>query len=261
VIALLRSELLRIRSRRLVWILAALALAGILLAVTIAAAKSHPPSGAFPGSQHTFELAHLPDVLRGTAFLMIVIGLVIGASSTGADWQTGSMTTLLTWEPRRARVLVVRTVSVVTAVVVLIVTLSLVLSGLLWLVATTRGSTTGTGGPFLQHVAGLILRVAIMSALGSILGLSISMIGRGTAASLGAIFVYLAVLETLFRSLIPTLTPYLFATNTVVFVDGHAGSPATATVITMTRATITVLAYGVALLVVAWAFFRSRDVN
>ena len=43
--------------------------------------------------------------------------------------------------------------------------------------------------------------------------------------------------------------------------DGHAGSPATATVITMTRATITVFAYGVALLVVAWAFFRARDVN
>lgn len=260
-IGLLRSELLRIRSRRLVWILALLALAGILLAVTIAAAKSHPSSGALVDTGHSFSVAHIPDALRGTAFIMIVIGLVIGASSTGADWQAGSMTTLLTWEPRRTRVLVARTVAVVATVVALILALSLILSGLLWLVAATRGTTTGAGSTLFQHVVGLIVRVAIVAGLAAILGLSISMIGRGTAASLGVIFVYLAILETLFRSLIPSVTPYLFATNTVVFVDGHAGSPATATVITMTRATITVFAYGVALLVVAWAFFRARDVN
>ena len=302
-IGLLRSETLRIRSRRLVWILAVLALAGIALGVVIAAVKSHPPSatevalarraylvdlrGCLQGqvspdslngktvsqfchdaispaealARTTFALAKLPDILRGTAFLLIVLGLVIGASSTGADWQTGSMTTLLTWEPRRARVLVMRTTAVGATVFLLIVALSLALSLLLWLVAATRGTTVGTDSVWLKHVAGLILRIAIMGGLGAILGLSISMIGRGTAAALGAIFVYLAVLETLFRSLVPKLTPYLFATNTVVFVDGHAGSPATATVITMTRATITVFAYAAALLFAAWVFFRSRDVS
>ena len=259
-IALLRSETLRIRSRRLVWILTVLVLGGIVLGVVITAAKSHPPSGT-QASETTFALAKLTVVFRHAAFFLIVLGLVIGASSMGADWQTGSMGTLLTWESRRTRVLIARTVAVVVTVFLLIVALSLVLSLLLWLVAATRGTTAGTDGVWLRHVVGLILRIAIMGGIGAILGLSISMIGRGTAAALGAIFIYLAVLETLLRSMVPKLAPYLFAENTVVFVDGHAGSPGTALVITMMGATAVVFGYAVVLLIVAWAFFRSRDVT
>jgi ABC-type transport system involved in multi-copper enzyme maturation permease subunit len=264
VIALLRSEALRIRSRRLVWVLVMLALVGIGLSGLITAVKSHPvPSGALvhSGFAAEYQLSSLPDTLRGTAFLLIVLGLVIGASSVGADWQAGSMATLITWEPRRVRVFLARAVAVGLTVFVLVVGLQLVLSGVLWVVAVTRGSTSGADGVWLHHAAGLILRVGVMGVVGAMLGIAISMIGRGTAAALGAIFVYLALLETLFRSIVPKLTPYLFATNTVVFVDGHAGSPATATVITMTRATTTVLAYAAALLVIALVWFRVRDVN
>jgi ABC-type transport system involved in multi-copper enzyme maturation permease subunit len=262
VIALLRSEALRIRSRRLVWVLAVLALIGIGVACAIVAVKSHPGEIAtFPPSGTTYQVATLPDTLRGTAFFLIVLGLVIGASSVGADWQTGSMTTLLTWERRRGRVLVARALTVSIVVFALVVGLQTILSGLLWVVASTRGTTAGADVDWLHHVVGLILRVGVMAVVGALLGISISMIGRGTAAALGVIFVYLALLESLMRAIIPKLTPYLLATNAVVFVDGHAGSPATATIITMTRATITVLAYAGALVLAAFAFFRLRDVT
>jgi len=38
------------------------------------------------------------------------VAWVIGASSIGAEWQARSITTLLTWEPRRARVLAAKVV-------------------------------------------------------------------------------------------------------------------------------------------------------
>ena len=263
-IALLRSEAVRIRSRRLVWMLAVLALVLIGLSGTIAAVKSHPPPSAtvFAGAaSDAYRLSTLPDTLRGTAFMLIVMGLVIGASSVGADWQSGSMATLLTWEPRRVRVLLTRAVAVGFAVFLLVVALQAILWGVLWLVATTRGITNGADVVWLHHVVGLIVRVGVMSVIGALLGISISMIGRGTAAALGVLFVYLALLETLLRAVVPRLTPYLFATNAVVFVDGHAGSPATSTVITMTRATTTVFVYAAALLVAAIVWFRVRDVS
>jgi hypothetical protein len=35
----------------------------------------------------------VPVTLENTAFIVIVLGLVIGASSVGADWQAGSFGT------------------------------------------------------------------------------------------------------------------------------------------------------------------------
>ena len=43
-----------------------------------------------------------------TAIFLVVGALFAGASVAGAEWRAGSMTTLLTWEPRRVRVIVGR---------------------------------------------------------------------------------------------------------------------------------------------------------
>ncbi len=149
-IGLLSSEWLRMRSRRLVKVLAALALFGIVAAVVIGAVQSERPSAdavalaerradrAFdecldndgfgavePGGdidsfceqqadpslfldEQPLRLSELPEILRGTSFVAILIGLVIGASAVGASWQTGTMTTILAWEPRRTRVALAR---------------------------------------------------------------------------------------------------------------------------------------------------------
>ena len=56
---------------------------------------------------HSMRLSELPNFLKGTSFILIVLGLVIGASSVGADWQAGTMAALLTWEPRRVRIFLV----------------------------------------------------------------------------------------------------------------------------------------------------------
>ena len=68
-------------------------------------------------------LGELGEYVKAAGFIVIVIGLVIGASMVGASWQTGTITTILTWEPRRIRWLLARLV--VTAVGVFVVTMVL----------------------------------------------------------------------------------------------------------------------------------------
>lgn len=303
-IALCRSEGFRLRSRRLVWILSALAVLGIVVGVTIGAVRSHPPTAAEraqgerllqqaigrceaaferhpqrvpPGetaasvcerrygdvivpSYGGLRLSGLPDILKGASTVLVALGLVIGASSVGADWQTGAMGTLLTWEPRRLRLLCVRAAVVVVAVFAIALALQL----LLWFAMATGAALRGLGDTpagFFSETTKVMLRVALVAALTSIVGLSIAMIGRSTAASLGVVFVYLALLESLVRGLVPRISPYLLSLNAVVLIDGRAGSPSTDVVITVGRAAATVTAYAAVLLVVAAAMFRARDVN
>jgi ABC-2 type transport system permease protein len=298
---LIRSELLRIWSRRMVRVLTILAVLGTVVGVTIGAFQSNKPDlaaaqRAYENDRHqclagemisedqvppgesleefcadnvrienyvygSLRLASLPDFLKGTAFILIVLGLVVGASSAGADWQVGTMAALLTWEPRRMRVLLVRIAVVVVSVFALAVALESVLSLTLAAAAALRGTTVGTESPWLTGVLGTMLRIAGASTLGAWLGVTLAMIGRNTAAALGVAFGYLAVVESLLRSFIPKISGSLLSTNLVVFVDGRAGTSETGTTIAVGGASITIALYAGVLLIVALALFRTRDVT
>ena len=307
-IGLLRSEVLRFRSRRLVWVLATLALLGILIGVGIGAVKSHRPTpaqeaefaqavrqemascmaGVFvrpsdlpPGETMAsfcvqrlgidnqrpaeLELATLPDILKGTSFLLIVIGLVVGASVVGADWQSGTMATLLTWEPRRIRLLLARALVVAASAFLLAVFLQTVLSLGIAEASSLRGTTAGTGGAFTRSVVGVIARIGVMAAIVSLVGVAVSTVGRATSASLGVVFVYLALVESLLRALVPRIARWLLSVNTVVFVDGKAqnisDSSFRSIVVTPGHATFIIIAYALILMALAVAFFRNRDVS
>ena len=250
---LIRSELRRIWSRRMVRVLAVLSLVGSAVSVTIGAVNSHTGSG--------LQLFGLPDILRGTSFIVFVIGLVIGASSVGADWQQGTMATLLTWEPRRVRVFVTRAIVVTCFVFVLAVFLLAALSLMFAAGAALRGGTGETGSGWFSDVVGTIVRIGVASAVGAALALAIGMVGRNTAAALGVVFGYLAIAESLLRALIPKISDQLLSTNVVVFIDGHAGTSETGSVITVGRASITMAVYAGVLLLIALVLFRTRDVT
>ncbi|MDP9295283.1 MAG: ABC transporter permease [Actinomycetota bacterium] len=251
-IALIRSEFLRLRSRRVLMTLTALGAAGIVVGMSIAAVKSHP-------GLNGLALSSLPDVLKHVSFILVVFGLVIGASSVGADWQTGSMATLLTWEPRRTRVFFARLLVVIVTVLLLAVALETLLALLFLLVANTRGTTAFAGGVG-RAATGAILRVGAMASVGSVLGACIAMLGRSSTAALGAVFVYLAVVENLLRGLYPGITKWTFAVNAVVFVDGK---PATLfnQILTFGRAVAMLVGYAGIVIVAGLTSFRTRDVD
>jgi hypothetical protein len=304
---LLRAELLRATSRRLVRFGVAAALVAIVVAGAITAVNSHrptsaelatanddfratmqqclsghyirqedlPPNTTFAEwcpenvrpelfvSVHRFELLGLPGIITGTSPLLILGGLLIGASLVGAEWHAGTMTTLLTWEPRRIRVLIAKALVAAIVVVVLAIVLQVVLSLVLWLVAATRGSMVETGGDWLRRVAGTILRVGGASSIASLIGLSIAMLGRNTAAALGLGFAYLGVLEGLIRGLRPAWQPWLLGDNVAVFVSGQATQLGLTGDVTRTVEAAAGVAFGYAavLLALAGTGFRVRDVN
>jgi hypothetical protein len=170
------------------------------------------------------------------------------------------MTTLLTWEPRRVRVLAAKAIVTAAAVFVLMIVLLAVFAGALTLVASTRGITDHLGDHFVRSVVGTTLRVAACSSAGALIGLAIAMLARNTAAAVGIGFAYLAVIEGLIRGLRPGWQHYLLADNIAVVVTGADGGIMREPV-TFAYAVATVVIWAAALTVAAALAFRVRDVN
>jgi ABC-type transport system involved in multi-copper enzyme maturation permease subunit len=213
----------------------------------------------FGNGDNRFQLRSLPEVLQHSAFLVVIGGLLLGASFVGAEWHAGTMTTLLTWEPRRLRVLVTKAAVAAVCVFVLMVLLLAVLAGVLTLVAVTRGVTSGVGDHLWRSVGGTTLRIAACAAAGSLVGFAIAMIARNTAAAVGIGFAYLGIVEGLIRGLRPGWQHFLLGENIAVVITG--GDQGIMRVpVTLTRAAVTVAVWAAVLVAVAAVSFRARDV-
>ena len=268
---LIRSELLRIWSRRMVRVLAVVAVIGATAGVTIGAIQSHPPdlataqrnyeddqqhclAGDFvpedqlpPGEtlegfcadnvrlenyvNDSLRLAELSGILKGTAFILIVLGLVIGASSVGADWQVGTMAALLTWEPRRVRIFLVRAAVVLGSVFVLAVALQCVLALEFAAAAALRGTTVGTGGPWFREVAGTVVRIGVASAFGASLGCHPRDDRQEHGRRAGRRVRVPRDRGEPAAGFIPKISTSLLSTNLVVLVDGRPGRSETGSLI------------------------------
>lgn len=297
---LLLVEFRRMVARRLVKVLVALAVVGIILTGVIWAITSHPPTGAEvvraeqqasrdlercvagdlvspkevpQGSTlkefchrivvpqnyeptHAFALRDLTNWIEAVSLIVIAGGFVIGASSVGAEWHAGSLATLLTWEPRRLRVLVAKTLACFFVVFLVSVSLEILLSLVLALVAKTRGVTSGLPDAWLRSVAGSILRSSTATSVASALGLALATIGRNTATAMGVGFGYLAIAEGLIRGLRPQWQTWLLGDNLNVWVTGN-----TAIGRSVAGAATVMLIYAGAALLVAGASLQARDIT
>src|SRR5262249_25840238 len=139
-------------------------------------------------------------------------------SAIGADWHTGHITTILSWEPRRWRLIWAKVVAVVVQVFVL----SLVVQALLGLVlsidAAAKGSVTGVGAAWVSAGLQIALRVGVLSSLFAAIGFGLASVGRNTAVALGVGFGYLVVVENLVRGLRPEWIKWLLTENTALVV-------------------------------------------
>ena len=203
---LLRVEFRRFAARRLVRITTLFALGGIAF-------------GTFIAYTNHFRLVSMPDVPLGTAFPLVVIGWLLGASFIGAEWHAGTVTTLLTWEPRRVRVVLAKAIVGIVAVFALTLALQAVLTAFLALAASLNGSTTGAEG-WLTETGAVAVRVSLLAALAGAIGFAFAAVGRNTAAALGVGFAYVVVVENLVRGLRPEWSRWLFGENAGLFLLG-----------------------------------------
>ena len=247
-IGFLASEFRRFRSRRIVLVLTGLA----LLAIAIA--------GVIVFAAHEFALEDLPEVLMGTSLILIAIGWILGASAIGAEWHTGHVTTILTWEPRRGRVIVAKVAASLISVFVLTYALQAVLGAALAVDAAARGSTAGVDAAWLAETADVALRVSLLATFYAGFGFALASVGRNTAVALGVGFGYLVIVENLVRGLRPRWIPWLLTENSALFIVDLPGDfPLLGR--STAEAGFYLAAVTATLLLAAAGLFRLRDVN
>jgi ABC-type transport system involved in multi-copper enzyme maturation permease subunit len=212
-----------------------------------------------PVPDRRFHYEHLPEILAGTSGFAIILGWLLGASLVGAEWHAGTMATLLTWEPRRVRVMIAKLLAAGMLVFALTVVLQLLLGAALLPAGLLRGTTQAIDAGWVRSLGGVGLRVAAVSVAGATMGLSIAAIGRNTAAALGIAFGYLAIVENAIRGLRPSWTPWLLGDNSVVVITNQPQNFPLLGRSTLEAAAL-VACYTLALLAMALFTFRRRDI-
>jgi hypothetical protein len=291
-------EIKRVFFRRLVRVLVIVAMAGALLAGIIVFFQSNEneatmrtaleqheidlnqcidnaPDGAPPGFDSfeefcreevaplssydpRFRLVDFDEVLLGTAVMIVILGWVVGASAIGAEWHTRNMTTLLTWEPRRVRVLVTKLLAALLMAFAISMFLQFWLLGALTPAAVFRGSTEGIDAAWFADIVELMASVGLVAALGAAMGAALAFIGRNTAAALGAGFAYLAIVEGLIRGLKPAWQKWLIGDNAAIVIGGESQDIIAGR--SVAAAAVLICVYALILGLAAGAFFKSRDV-
>ena len=213
-----------------------------------------------PIQDRRFHYESLPGILGGMSWFAILLGWLLGASLVGAEWHAGTMATLLTWEPRRVRVLLAKLVAAGALAFTLAMALQLLLGAALLPAGLWRGTTDGIDADWMGSVSGVSLRVAAVAVVGALIGFSIAAISRNTAAALGIAFGYFAIVENAIRGLRPHWTPWLLGDNLAVVITNQPQNFPLVDRSALGAATL-VGCYTLALLVAAVATFRRRDIT
>ncbi len=212
----------------------------------------------------------MPDVSRLIAVALFVLSFVVGASFMGAEWGSGAMTTLLTWEPRRGRVLVAKVIAGTLLMAAASVLLLALIAVVYLPVASLRGTTRGLDGSVWWTLFGVWARGAGLAMFGSAVAMAISTITRNTAGAVGVAFGYGVILDPLLGVIrrgayIEWLLQYNIA-RFLGFVDLPQRQPDVSTGFVQTqealgisRPAILFAIYAAIALGIAYATMRSRD--
>lgn len=264
---LLTVEMRRGLRRRAVRALIVLALVGVailgLVAFFDSAGKTVAQlqvNGDHPALMAKWWVAGTGEgVLLIAAIPLLIGGLLGGATVAGAEWRAGTITTVLTWEPRRLRLHAARTASAfVVATLVAVILESLFLAATLPAVLT-HGSTAGLNGAWWLALLAAMSRIALLTGGAAVLGVSLATLGRGTTFALAAAFGWMAVAESLIRGLKPALQHLLIGDNVASFV-AWGKLPNAPFTRSGALATATLVSYFGVIAVAAALSFKRRDI-
>lgn len=190
-------------------------------------------------------------------YMMII---VLGASAVGAEYRAGTVTTVLTWEPRRIRLLTARlAAAAIVGMVFFLVVHAVFIGG--WAIGVQlQGRTAGTDTDFWRELVFVVLRGTVLAGVLAVISGALATLGRNTAAAMGIWFGYLIAVEAILRSQIADFVPWFLTPNAAAFYgwesvtqNGHSVSPGAGT---LRLALFVVVVAGGAL-----AVFQRRDVT
>lgn len=177
------KDLVRAEARKLLSIRTAKALPAAVIAIS---ALAFLPAWRAPEAQKaTFEATDLLGGVRGSAFLLALVGIVLGVLSTAGELRHGTMATTLLVAPRRPRLVAAKMATVAAVMAGTAVVANLVTIGLGTLVL--RGA--GVDGPLVTTDV-LVTATAIVGigVLYAVAGVGLGLVVQDqTAAIVGAV--------------------------------------------------------------------------
>jgi ABC-type transport system involved in multi-copper enzyme maturation permease subunit len=254
---LVRAELLRLTSRRLFRLLLAVVVGLTLLVGLLVFLSTRDDTVRFA--------TVVPLALRIAAQPLFSLSVVAGASFVGAEWACGSMTTLLTWEPRRGRVLGAKLIAAALAFAVTIFAVLLLVA--IVLVPTGVAHTmSGLDGEWWRSTIGLLLRGTALGALGAGIGVGLAGLLRNSGGPIATWLIFEFVVSQLLVLWKPGLFRWMPGANAQQFVSaeeivGVSVNGQELFGFSALRAGIVLSAYAACLLAASYASFRARDVT
>lgn len=176
---------------------------------------------SFLEDDRRFHLLSFPGILEGLILPTAIFALIIGATMIGAEWGAGTIPTLLTWEPRRARILAAKILAILAACASLFLLFGLFVAVTVSPALILRGTSVGIDAIWREDVLAVGLRGMYLSALSGLFGFALAMLIRNTAAALGAAFGYLMILESLVRAT-GALHAWLVSNNALIVLAGYS---------------------------------------
>ncbi|MGF1596031.1 MAG: hypothetical protein ACFCVK_03730 [Acidimicrobiales bacterium] len=162
-------------------------------------------------------------LLEPVANLLPIMAFVIGASFIGADLRTGMLEQILTWEPRRSRLLAARLIAGSIGVAILAMALAALLVALLYALAAATGTADGTTGELWGNVAVAIVRTGVASGLFCAFGLGTTLLINNSIGSIVGFVIYWFIVENfLITAFLPAVAVYLPIANAASFASGSA---------------------------------------
>jgi ABC-type transport system involved in multi-copper enzyme maturation permease subunit len=260
---LLSSEVRRLSSRRLVfWLLLVSLVLVVLLNVLVAgyADKMQPwQLWLTKGAADALGVKR-ENVITTVSVLTYLLVIVIGASAVGAEYRAGTVTTILTWEPRRVRLLTARLAAAAIVGMAFFLVVHLLLVGGWMVGAALRGTTAGTDSDFWRELVSVIVRATVLAGVLAAVSGALASIGKNTAAAMGIWFGYLIAIEAILRGQLSAAVPWFLIPNAAAFYgweairsDGHS--------VAAGAGALRLLLYLVVVGVVALGVFQRRDVT
>jgi hypothetical protein len=219
---LLLVEMRRAMRRRVIRVLILIALGWCAFAGVVAFLSSSGKSVAELHAKNALHPAVLLDwwvpgkgdnAVTTAALFLLIGGFFAGAAVAGAEWRAGTITTVLTWEPRRVRLNLTRTAACGICAFVVAFLLQVVFLASFLPAVFTNGTAAGTSSGWWASLALALARTALITSFAAMLAVALATLGRNTAFALAAVFAWMAVIEGLIRGMRPGWAQFLWAEN------------------------------------------------
>jgi len=199
-----------------------------------------------------------PVNIQLAIFPMALMSLAIGATLMGAEWISGTVTTQLTWEPRRLRLFAAKALIGAIGVLAAFVALQALMALSLLPGTLMRGTFAGIDRWWWEHFLDISWRGGVVLAIACLLGFGVSGLIRNTVAAVGGLFAYLLIVENILRAVTQDLQEWLITNNLLVAVlpDGSRIIPGRSA----EQALLLLCAYVFGILVMSGFLFWRRDV-